>query len=373
MAASVLTESAGPPLHALILDDDRVARQMLARLLQRELDCDVSEAADGLEAAVCLEARRVDLLFLDLNLPFLDGRGILELVRADKRFADLPVVAISGEADREMVLELIRLGIEDYLMKPHTPADTVKRVGPVLTKARRRPATGPRRQVLVVDRDPEFRAPVMACGGAFVSVAEAESVEAGLRAAARQTPDIVLLGELPEGPIGAEAAWAAFGALVSEGGRVVRLGPAEGNEPTLERTGSVDDFRPAFERLVIGPRWSPLPGLAVAHGAHQLLAEELKRADLPLAEAEAEAAPAWRWTRDGRGPSAVTALELPAGIHLEPHLLKSMIEGWLGERAGVVDLKLSIAPCPAPEGSPVLTAEFPLPGGLTGRLATYRG
>lgn len=104
----------------LIADDRPSSRELLHVVLERA-GYDVIEAQDGEAALEQIRARKPDLVLLDLQMPRLDGYGVLKAIRADMHLADLPVVALTASAmrgDRERILES---GFTDYLAKPAGP------------------------------------------------------------------------------------------------------------------------------------------------------------------------------------------------------------------------------------------------------------
>ncbi|MFE8069553.1 response regulator [Marinobacteraceae bacterium S3BR75-40.1] len=106
----------------LICDDSGMARKQMARALPGDWDIDVTFAVDGED---CLEKLRQglgDILFLDLNMPGLDGYGVLEHVRAE----ELPtlVIVVSGDIQPEARARVLKLGAIDFIKKP-TDTDRV--------------------------------------------------------------------------------------------------------------------------------------------------------------------------------------------------------------------------------------------------------
>jgi len=103
---------------ALVVDDSRAMRRILARYLQ-ELGFEVVEAGSGVEALVLapkLEGLR--LLLLDWNMPEMDGRTLLQRLRDDPEFADLPIMMVTTESEMEQVEVALQAGASEYLMKP---------------------------------------------------------------------------------------------------------------------------------------------------------------------------------------------------------------------------------------------------------------
>jgi class 3 adenylate cyclase len=105
----------------LIVDDNEDNRYTLIQRLTREGYTSAVTAADGREALELLQARPVDLILLDVMMPFLNGYEVLERLKADPRLRHIPVIMISAVDEIESVVRCIELGAEDYLSKPFNP------------------------------------------------------------------------------------------------------------------------------------------------------------------------------------------------------------------------------------------------------------
>lgn len=104
----------------LVVDDVADVRH-LVRLALESHGHDVFEAAHGDEALAVLSATDVDLVLLDADLPVRDGWSVLEVVRDDPRWSELPVVFLSAQDAPDQVVRALRLGANDHIAKPfHT-------------------------------------------------------------------------------------------------------------------------------------------------------------------------------------------------------------------------------------------------------------
>jgi class 3 adenylate cyclase len=110
----------------LVVDDNKVNRLLLARNLQLQ-GHQVALAENGRRALEMLRSEPYDLMLLDIEMPELDGFGVLELLAVDPTLRDLPVIVTSSLEGVAAVVRCIELGADDYLHKP---------VNPVLLKAR---------------------------------------------------------------------------------------------------------------------------------------------------------------------------------------------------------------------------------------------
>jgi DNA-binding response OmpR family regulator len=121
----------------LIVDDEEELREMLGRLLTTE-GYDVDMAATGAAALGSLEMQRPDLVILDVMLSGEDG---FELLAAIRRSSNVPVILLTGrgrESDRVLGL---KLGADDYVVKPFSAAELAARVGTVLRRSGQRQPT----------------------------------------------------------------------------------------------------------------------------------------------------------------------------------------------------------------------------------------
>ena len=117
----------------LIADDRASSRELLRTVLERE-GYRVLEAADGEEALTAAHAGNPDLILLDLQMPRLDGYGVLEQLRREARFALVPVVALTASAMRGDREKILAAGFTDYLAKPAGPEVLRETIARQLTK-----------------------------------------------------------------------------------------------------------------------------------------------------------------------------------------------------------------------------------------------
>lgn len=116
-------------MRVVIVDDEDLARERIRVLLARAPDIEViSECADGVEAVEAIENLRPDLVFLDIQMPLLDGFGVVEQIGASRMPATLFVTAYDQHA-----LHAFEAQALDYLLKPFEP----ERFQMALDRARR--------------------------------------------------------------------------------------------------------------------------------------------------------------------------------------------------------------------------------------------
>ena len=83
-----------------------------------KIPCEFLEAPDGKQAIQILETNNVDLVFLDWNMPEMDGMEFLRKARSIPGCANLPIIMITSEAARYNVVEALQNGATDYIVKP---------------------------------------------------------------------------------------------------------------------------------------------------------------------------------------------------------------------------------------------------------------
>jgi len=127
-------------MKVLVVDDSRTLRKLLIRELNGMGITHISEAGDGNEALVRLREDPPDLMLLDMEMPELDGLGVLKAVKSSPDLSYLPVIMVSSAELFEKTVECIQIGADDYLPKPFNPVLLRARVFSSLEKKRLRDA-----------------------------------------------------------------------------------------------------------------------------------------------------------------------------------------------------------------------------------------
>ncbi len=132
-APTRVVDTAPAATRVLVADDDAQMRRLIRSVLQRD-GFEVIEAADGLDALDAAQQGGIDLVILDVDMPRLDGLGVLEELRAQVKTACLPVIVLTAQhGDTEE--KALDLGAQDYLGKPVQTRSLVARVRAVLKRA----------------------------------------------------------------------------------------------------------------------------------------------------------------------------------------------------------------------------------------------
>ncbi|HYG33681.1 MAG TPA: response regulator [Clostridia bacterium] len=126
----------------LSVDDSRTIRRLVVRAFQ-PYDCTVCEAGNGEEGLAVAARERPDLIVLDVTMPTMDGVTMLTHLRADPELKSTPVIMLTAESGRENVLQIARLGIRDYLVKPFKDDQLIEKAGRIVTLTKKSAPVAP--------------------------------------------------------------------------------------------------------------------------------------------------------------------------------------------------------------------------------------
>ena len=120
----------------LVVEDEPNIAGVLSAYLERD-GLRIRMAHDGEEALQSFRQLRPDLVLLDIHLPKVDGVDVLKMIRSD---GDVPVIMVTALADDVDKLLALRMGADDYVVKPFNPPEVVARVRAVLRRTQAKPA-----------------------------------------------------------------------------------------------------------------------------------------------------------------------------------------------------------------------------------------
>jgi two-component system aerobic respiration control protein ArcA len=105
------------PYSILVIEDDETMRNALKRIFEKE-GYKVITAADGTQLSVVLDDSPIDLIMLDIGLPWINGFELCEMMRENKDLENIPLVFVSGRNTEEDVRRGFAVGADDYITKP---------------------------------------------------------------------------------------------------------------------------------------------------------------------------------------------------------------------------------------------------------------
>lgn len=121
-------------MKALVVDDSAVMRKVLIGALSRVNITDVDQASDGAEAVQKVQENEYDIILLDWNMPNMLGIDALKAIRAMGK--TMPIIMVTTEAEKSRVLEALKAGATNYVIKPFEPNTIVNKIQEVLNKAK---------------------------------------------------------------------------------------------------------------------------------------------------------------------------------------------------------------------------------------------
>ncbi len=111
----------------LVVDDEPVTQLMLGMMLQRS-NHEVVTAIDGQDAMMHLASEEIDLAIIDVNMPKMDGLTMLQRLRADERYATLPVIMLTSNGQGRVRQEARKKGATGFLTKPASSSEVTETV-----------------------------------------------------------------------------------------------------------------------------------------------------------------------------------------------------------------------------------------------------
>lgn len=114
----------------LIVDDSKIIRRILTNILKERdiFEHEIIEADDGAEALRIIFENNIDLILLDWNMPKLNGIDFLKTIRKIKKYKNIPVIMITSEAAKYNVMEAIKSGVSEYIIKPINTTKVLKKL-----------------------------------------------------------------------------------------------------------------------------------------------------------------------------------------------------------------------------------------------------
>jgi DNA-binding response OmpR family regulator len=135
VAEGALPDGRGQGACVLLVEDEEQLRRVMKDLLQRE-GYRVAEARDGIQALDEVDRFAPDVIILDLNLPGLDGYGVLAQLRSRPATREIPVMVLTAKGDEDNEVRVFDLGADDFVTKPFRARALTARLEAVLGRRR---------------------------------------------------------------------------------------------------------------------------------------------------------------------------------------------------------------------------------------------
>ena len=122
-------------ISALIIDDDRMIRQLLQNALSRK-DFVVYAAEDGQSGVDLAQKEDVDVILLDWEMPGMDGMEVFSLLKQNEKTKQIPIFMLTNKNTGDDIDQAMSTGIDDYIVKPFSTSEIGKTIRDKLTKMR---------------------------------------------------------------------------------------------------------------------------------------------------------------------------------------------------------------------------------------------
>jgi len=123
-------------MKVLLVDDSRTMRNIQKNVLKTLGEFDCTEAGDGLEGLTVMAGltEPFDFMLVDWNMPNMDGLSFVKRVREKDKTT--PIIMVTTEAEKSRIIDAIKAGVNNYVIKPFTPDALLERVKSTLEKCR---------------------------------------------------------------------------------------------------------------------------------------------------------------------------------------------------------------------------------------------
>jgi two-component system chemotaxis response regulator CheY len=116
---------ADPNMKILVVDDMSTMRRIVKNILKQIGFNNLEEAENGQDALAKLHADTYGFVVSDWNMPIMMGIDLLRAIRADEKLKTIPVLMVTAEAQKENLMEAVKAGVSNYVVKPFT-AETMQ-------------------------------------------------------------------------------------------------------------------------------------------------------------------------------------------------------------------------------------------------------
>ncbi len=119
-------------MRILVVDDSTTMRRILVNTLSKLGYTDVVDGSNGREGLDRMAVSPVDLVITDWNMPEMSGIEFIRSIRASERFKSVPVLMVTTNAAKDDIVEALKAGVNNYVVKPFTPETIKEKIEAVL-------------------------------------------------------------------------------------------------------------------------------------------------------------------------------------------------------------------------------------------------
>lgn len=118
----------------LVVDDFATMRKIVRNILKQIGFTNIVEADDGANALSVIKQEKIDFVVTDWNMPNMTGLELLKNIRATETAKDLPVLMVTAEGLAENVVDAVKAGVDNYIVKPFTAETVQEKIEQILAK-----------------------------------------------------------------------------------------------------------------------------------------------------------------------------------------------------------------------------------------------
>lgn len=119
-------------LKILAVDDSPTMRRIIINTLKRAGYANVIEAADGKDALAKMKVETVNFVITDWNMPEMDGLTFVTTLRGMAEYKSLPILMVTTRSVKDDILEAMKAGVNNYIVKPFTPETLKEKIEAIL-------------------------------------------------------------------------------------------------------------------------------------------------------------------------------------------------------------------------------------------------
>ena len=118
-------------LKVLTVDDSKTIRMIVKKAFQT-YNCEIIEAENGVEGLAAAAKIKPGLIILDITMPVMNGVEMLERLKGDADLKNIPVIMLTAESGKDNVMNIVKQGVKDYMVKPFKGEDLIERVRKIM-------------------------------------------------------------------------------------------------------------------------------------------------------------------------------------------------------------------------------------------------